>query len=115
MYSLDSLIRRAGGSDPRLALAAVRVLQREVEWLLVRAVRLARQEGYDWGRIGRLLGVSRQAARQRFERLAPTVGGPLPPHLRGRTVIERDAAELAETRADLARRRAFDGDDPVLW
>ena len=48
--------------------------------LMVRAERLARAAGYDWGRIGRLLGRSRQSVRQRFEYLAPLVG-PLPPGL----------------------------------
>ncbi|MGB8861734.1 MAG: hypothetical protein WCC60_20940, partial [Ilumatobacteraceae bacterium] len=74
MHDLGQLLHDAGGANPRLALASVKALADETDWLLVRAVRLARAEGYDWGRIGRLLGVSRQAARQRFERLAPLVG-----------------------------------------
>jgi len=114
MHDLRTLIADAGGADPRLALASVRVLQDETEWLLVRAVRLARQDGYDWGRIGRLLGVTRQAARERFQRLAPRVG-PFPPHMSGRTDWERHAARVAEAVADLRRRQDFDGDDPVFW
>lgn len=84
MPDVRQLLADAGGPNPRLALASVKALADELDWLLVRAVHLARAEHYDWARIGRLLGVSRQAARQRFERLAPLVG-PLPPHVRGRT------------------------------
>ena len=56
MYPLRFLLHDAGGSNPRLALAAVRALADETEWLLVRAVRLARAEGCNWAQIGRLLG-----------------------------------------------------------
>lgn len=115
MHDLRTLIRDAGGSDPRLALASTRALQEEVEWLLVRAVRLARQDGFDWGRIGRLLGVSRQAARQRFQSLAPKVGGPLPPHLAGRTPWEAHVIRINESSADVRRRAEFEGDDPIFW
>lgn len=113
VQDLRQLISDARGSNPRLALAAVRALEKEVEWLLVRVVRLARSNGYDWGRIGRLLGVSRQAARQRFDRLAPKTG-PLPP-TRGLTPMQRHARAIAETTEDLRRRREFEGDDPVFW
>ena len=108
------LIRDASGSNPRLALAAVRALEDEVEWLLVRAVRFARDQGYDWGRIGRLLGVSRQATRKRFERLA-TLVGPTPPHGRGSTPWQEHAISVAESLADSRRGREFDRDDPIFW
>jgi hypothetical protein len=114
MHDLAQLLRDAGGNDPRLALAAVKALEDEHEWLLVRAVRLARAAGYDWGRIGRLLGVSRQAARRRFDHLAPKVG-PTPPHTRGRTPWEAHAADLAATREDVRRRREFESGDAVFW
>ena len=114
MYDLRQLVRDAGSANPRTALAAVRVLEDEVEWLLVRAVRLARADGYDWGRIGRLLGRRRQSVRERFERLAPRTS-PLPPHLRERTDIEREVAAVQERFADHRRRRAFESDDPVAW
>jgi len=113
MNDLRQLFSDARGSNPRLALAAVRALEQEVDWLLVRVVRLARDAGYDWGRIGRLLGVSRQATRQRFDRWMPKVG-PLPPS-RGLTPMERHVRETAETTQDLRRRREFEGDDPMLW
>ena len=108
------MVADAGGSNPRLALASVKALENELDWLLVRAVRLARAEGYDWARIGRLLGMSRQSARERFDRLAPKYG-PLPPHTRGRTPWERHATEVAESRADARRRSEFETDDPVFW
>ncbi len=114
MYDLRQLVRDAGSANPRIALAAVRVLEDEVEWLLVRAVRLARTEGYDWGRIGRLLGRRRQTVRERFGRLAPGMS-PLPPHLRERSDLERASAELRERLADQRRRREFESDDPVAW
>ena len=110
---LRQLIKDARGSNPRLALAAVRALEKEVEWLLVRGVRLARNNDYDWGRIGRLLGVSRQAARQRFDRLAPKTG-PLPP-TRGLTPMELHVRAVAETAQKVRRQREFEDDDPVFW
>ena len=113
MDDLRQLFRDARGSNPRLALAAMRALEKELDWLLVRVVRLARDNGYDWGRIGRLLGVSRQAVRQRFDRLAPKMG-PLPP-TRGASPVERYVRDLAEETEDLRRQREFEGDDPMLW
>lgn len=114
MHQVRQLVVDAGGSNPRLALASVKALEDELDWLLVRAVRLARAEGYDWARIGRLLGVSRQGARKRFESLAPLMG-PLPPHTRGRTPWERQATDLAEQAADVRRRAEFESGDPVFW
>lgn len=114
MEDLQRLIREASGPNPRLALAAVRALEDELEWLLVRAVRLARDQGYDWGRIGRLLAISRQAARKRFDRLAPVVG-PTPHHRRGLTDWHLHAAAVDESVADARRRREFEFGDPVFW
>jgi hypothetical protein len=89
-------------------------LQDEQEWLLVRAVRLARAEGLNWAQIGRLLGVTRQSARERFERLAPRVG-PTPPHIRGRSRWEAHVIEVRENSADVRRRREFESGDAVFW
>lgn len=114
MHDLGQLLRDAASANPRLALASVKALGDEQEWLLVRAVKLARAAGYDWGRIGRLLGVTRQSARRRFERLAPLVG-PTPPHTRGRTPWQSHAAELASSREDVRRRREFESGDAVFW
>jgi hypothetical protein len=49
----------------RLAAGQQRV-QQQFEDQVVRLVAAARAEGRDWGQIGRALGVTRQAARQRF-------------------------------------------------
>lgn len=114
MRELAQLLKDASGSNPRLALASVKALQDEQEWLLVRAVRLARAEGYDWGSIGRLLGVTRQSARERFQRLAPLVG-PTPPHARGRTPWQAHIADVFESRADSRRRTEFESGDAVFW
>ncbi len=114
MHDLGRLVRDSGGSNPRLALASLRALEDELDWLLVRAIRLARDDGYDWGRIGRLLGRSRQSARQRYQRLAPRQP-PVPPHLRGRTDVERHHLDVAESTADLRRRREFEAGDAVFW
>lgn len=114
MRDVRQMIADAQGADPRLALASVKALADETDWLLIRAVRLARAQGYDWGRISRLLGVSRQAARQRFDRLAPTVG-PTMPHTRGRTPWEQHATDLVESKVDLRRRREFESGDAVFW
>jgi hypothetical protein len=70
---IDRMLDQALGANPRLAMAAARKLRAECEWIEARAVALARREGYDWGRIGRLLGMSRQAARQRFARQVPRI------------------------------------------
>jgi hypothetical protein len=53
--------------DPRLALIALRqLLDEDVPWLERMAIRTARREGFEWSRIGRLLGRTRQAVRQRY-------------------------------------------------
>jgi hypothetical protein len=50
-----------------VAAAADRVAQAEAE--LIEAVKEARAKGRSWNRIATALGVSRQAARQRFGRM----------------------------------------------
>lgn len=53
--------------EPREAVAAVRRLGADdLPWLEDRVVRLAREHGYTWAKIGRLLGRSRQAVTKRF-------------------------------------------------
>jgi hypothetical protein len=63
---LIRLIDEALSDDPRIALAASHALEGEAEWLVKRAVASARVVGYNWGAIGRLLGMTRQGARKRF-------------------------------------------------
>ena len=64
---LHRLINDALADDPRVALIACRRLSDE-EFASIerRAVRRARQEGWTWARIGRLLGRTRQSVRARF-------------------------------------------------
>jgi hypothetical protein len=57
---------RAEGSDVLAAIAATRNLDRIVDDILHALVRQARAEGLTWAAIGDVLGVSRQAAFQRF-------------------------------------------------
>ena len=118
MYPLKFLFSDAVGSNPRLALVAVRALADETDWLLVRAVRLARADGYNWAQIGRLLGVSRQAAKERFDRLEGEVGPVTPftpPHRRGRSEWQQSEQDFFETIADLRRRREFESGDAMFW
>ena len=65
---LVQMIDRALGDDPRVALIAARQLEEEAEWVTRRAVALARRDGWNWARIGRLLGMTRQGVRKRFPR-----------------------------------------------
>jgi hypothetical protein len=87
-------LRRTLESDPAsfLALvAAAAVGAEEAERLLHQAVLGARRSGHSWEAIGTLLGVSRQAAQQRF---APGGGG---------------SARTAATPAPEADRRVLTG------
>ncbi|MDO8362577.1 MAG: hypothetical protein Q7V88_06755 [Actinomycetota bacterium] len=114
---LVGMIDRALGDDPNAALVAAHQLGLEVEWLTKKAVALARVNGYGWGRIGRLLQMTRQGARKRFP-LAPPIP---PPHVvrENRTRRETRAGEvlLERWRQGLPLRgySAEDDDDPVAW
>jgi hypothetical protein len=78
-------------------------------------VQMARTAGYDWGRIGRLLGVSRQSARSRFVGLMPS----LPPSARAvnRSPQATDRAEIIGTTNRIREDRYLEslGDDIVAW
>ncbi len=52
-------------------LVSVKMLRRFIDGRERDAVRRAHAEGRTWGEIGRCLGMSRQAARQRFADLPP--------------------------------------------
>lgn len=112
---LVEMIDRALGDDPRQALMAARDLVKETEWLMQRAVALARREGFDWGRIGRNLGVTRQGARQKFPAAPPRQ----PPHMIRQAQADRDrlrTERLLKSIQDGTARRRYDlGDDPVAW
>ena len=110
---LRDMIDRALGDDPKAALIAARQLKSEVEWLTERSVALARRDGYDWGRIGRLLGVSRQSARERFKSAPPR----LPPHVvrRNRYLAEQRETERLIAQLDRAKTSDQDEGDVVGW
>ena len=64
---LHRLINDALADDPRAALIACRRLaDDELGSIERRAVQRARQSGWTWARIGRLLGRTRQSVRARF-------------------------------------------------
>lgn len=99
-----------------MSVVAVRRLGAEnLRWLEDRAVRFARAEGYSWAQIGRLLGRSRQAVRQRFGAID---GTPQPLPLGPRNDEERVMAYWYESTACTRRRREFLDIDPsetVPW
>ena len=110
---LVEMIDRALGEEPKPALIAARQLKAEVDWLTERAVALARREGYDWGRISRLLGITRQWARQRFKAAPPR----LPPHVvaRNRYMAEQREGERLLRQLGQPKNRDQEDDDPVAW
>lgn len=67
-------LREALDGDPAAALrlvAASRVAAEEASALLRRSIDGARASGHSWDAVGQVLGVSRQAAQQRFGSSAP--------------------------------------------
>lgn len=111
---LVEMIDRALGDDPRQALMAARDLVAEVAWLQQRAVALARREGFDWGRIGRNLGLTRQGARKKFPAAPPRQ----PPHIIRQTAADRDRLRTERLISSLKNGtvgRRDDLDDPVAW
>ena len=69
----------AMGRDPEHGLAAVQTLRRELERAEETQVACAVREGWSWARIGRALGVSRQAVHRKYSGCPPVaepVAGP---------------------------------------
>jgi hypothetical protein len=111
---LVGMIDRALGDEPKPALIAARQLKAEIDWLTERAVALARREGFDWGRISRLLGITRQRARERFKASPPR----LPPHVvaRNRYLAEqREGERLLNRLKSGAGHPPDDDEDVVPW
>ena len=111
---LVAMIDRALGDEPKPALIAARQLKAEAEWLTERAVALARREGFDWGRISRLLGITRQWARERFKAAPPR----LPPHVvaRNRYLAEqREGERLLNRLKSGAGHPAEEDEEVVAW
>lgn len=61
----QAMVRRAAEGD-REILSALATAQRDLDRALVDAARAAHARGYSWTEIADELGISRQAARQRF-------------------------------------------------
>ncbi len=98
------------GDDARAALAAYRDLaDRQLPWLEQRVVALARRDGLNWTDIGRAMGRSRQAVRQRF---AAVIARPAPGPRE--TAFERALRQQNEAYERFRNPRAEE-EDPVGW
>lgn len=64
--ALAALVAQAGDDDPLTVLAALAAARRELERLEEVAVRRARVRSASWAAIALAMGVTRQAAHQRF-------------------------------------------------
>ncbi len=73
--SIAANIERRSVEPVLEALTAVEALARVVDRWRTRLVRLARTRGAPWTDIGQSLGVSKQAAHERYGRRPPTPGG----------------------------------------
>ena len=82
-----AMVRRAAEGDLE-TLSAIQQVQAELDAALEQAAAAAHAAGYSWTEIGRELGISRQAARQRFTPAAVLEGDRCP---HGRTVASRSA------------------------
>jgi hypothetical protein len=108
LYELASkLYRDVGGiiaspvlqeaDQPLDRIAAVRALGEQTTAMLSAAVLAARRSGVTWQQVGEVLGVSRQAAFQRFGRPEPAPGHEAePPAAAGGAALERATAVLDE-------------------
>ena len=64
----DPAADAASNADPAIGLRAVRALQRLQERLEAIHVANAREQGWSWQAIAEVLGVSRQAVHQKYNR-----------------------------------------------
>lgn len=84
----EGIVRAIWSADPKLAerldrdpgahldlISLAEAASHEVDRVLLSSIRSARQAGNSWGRIGARLGMSRQAAQQRF---GPALGEVVP-------------------------------------
>lgn len=100
------LIDGALGDDDAMALACLRTLHDEfLPWLTRRSVVRAHRAGRDWAMIGRLLGRSRQAVRQRYASPV-SVASMRPPRIDWNDPVTEVQDHLARTIADLRREQA---------
>jgi hypothetical protein len=84
------------GREPGQALSAIRRLRKELELVEEAQVANALAQGWSWARIGRALGISRQAAHHRYSHCVPAPLSTAGPVLAGNVRI---ALLLARTEA----------------
>jgi hypothetical protein len=68
---LGTTAQQALGREPGKALSAIRRLRQELDDLEEAQVANALSRGWSWARIGRSLGVTRQAVHRKYSRCAP--------------------------------------------
>lgn len=68
---LGTTAQQALGREPGKALAAIRRMRRELDDVEEAQVSNALSRGWSWARIGRALGISRQAAHRKYSRCSP--------------------------------------------
>jgi hypothetical protein len=105
--SLLELAGKAVGDDAEEGLIAVTALREELERLEAQHVATALHTGWSWSRIGQLLGITKQAAHQRWanEEL---------PEPGGRNATELMVAPSARLAVFMARREAAGRGDAVV-
>lgn len=69
---LGTTAQEAVGREPGKALSAIRRLRQELDDLEEAQVSNALSRGWSWARIGRALGVSRQAVHRKYSNCTPT-------------------------------------------
>ena len=84
MVVMSGMLGAAGqqvfGREPGQALSAIRRMRKELELVEEAQVANALSQGWSWSRIGRSLGISRQAAHQKYSHCVPaplTTPGPV--------------------------------------
>lgn len=68
---LGAVAQQAQGRDPAKALAAIKRLRAELDQLEEAQVANALARGWSWARIGRALGVTRQAVHRKYSNCSP--------------------------------------------
>jgi hypothetical protein len=117
---LHRLLTEALDDDPRAALIAChRLADEELPSIERRAVRRARENGWTWARIGRLLGRRRQSVRARFADVEETAPPRLPDPTKQWDPCAGDRAVARYQRALRIAKEfdalADDGSDVTPW
>jgi hypothetical protein len=98
------------GREPGQALSGIRRLRKELELVEEAQVANALAQGWSWARIGRALGISRQAAHHKYSQCVPAPLSTAAPTLAGNV---RVALLLARTEAS-ARGDMLTGTEHLL-